>query len=398
MIQPDEIRRKAENLYSEFLCAWLAGEPFFPRPIPANRELDANDHAGAIAAITALRDGSKEIRGFGYSVEWRQKKSRAFGRNPFPERIFFESQNDLLRLIGKLSEFATFAEAVDRLRAEFSELNEWIRSHRQLLVEVAPDLDGLLEVLRYFRANPRPNRFARELPLSVDTKFIEQHGRVLHDWFDLVLPPDSIRSDETHFARRFGLRYPELHVFTRFLDPDLQLELNCPWPELSLPLGTLAELPVRDAEVIIVENKVTLLTLPSRRRTIAFGALGRAVTDLRFVRWLVTTPITYRGDLDVEGFEILAALRAEFPHVVSLLMDQDTLTRHRSLAVPGTGRQPPPPQHLTSSELLAFGICRQENLRIEQERLPQPDFLGLTENSSEGLRHWDSRSELSDDS
>ncbi|TXT22333.1 MAG: hypothetical protein FD138_3506 [Planctomycetota bacterium] len=64
-------------------------------------------------------------------------------------------------------------------------------------------------------------------------------------------------------------------------------------------------------------------------------------------------------------------------------IDFATLTRHRSLAVPGTGRQPPPPQHLTSSELLAFGICRQENLRIEQERLPQPDFLGLTENSSE---------------
>jgi hypothetical protein len=370
MIQPDEIRRKAENLYSEFLCAWLAGEPFFPRPIPANKELDANDHAGAIAAITALRDGSKEVRGFGYSVEWRQKRSRAFGRNLFPERIFFESPNDFLRLISKLSEFAAFVDAVGRLRAEFSELNDWIRSHRQLLVEVAPDLDGLLQVLRYFRANPRPNRFARELPLSVDTKFIERYECVLHDWFDLVLPPDSIRSDETHFARRFGLRYPELHVFTRFLDPDLQLELNCPWPELSLPLSALASLPIRDVEVIIVENKVNLLTLPTRRRTIGFGALGRAVSELHSVRWLATTTITYWGDLDVEGFEILSALRAEFPHVVSLLMDVATITRYRSLAVPGTGRQPSLPPHLTTTELLAFDLCRQENLRIEQERLP----------------------------
>ncbi len=110
---------------------------------------------------------------------------------------------------------------------------------------------------------------------------------------------------------------------------------------------------------------MTLLALPSQRRTIAFGALGRAVSDLRFVRWLVTTPITYLDDLDVEGFEILSALRAEFPQVVSLLMDENTLTRHRSLAVPGTGRQPSPPLHLTSSELLAFELCRQENLRVE---------------------------------
>ena len=370
MIQPDEIRRKAENLYSDFLCAWLAGEPFFPRPIPANRELDANDHAGAITAITALRDGSKEVRGFGYSVEWRQKRSRAFGRNPFPERIFFESQNDFLRLISKLPEFATFVDAVDRLRVEFSELNDWIRSHHQLLVEVAPDLDGLLEVLRYFRANPRPNRFARELSLSVDTKFIERHEHVLRDWFDLVLPPNSIRSDVTHFARRYGLRYPELHVVTRFLDAELQCELNCPWPELSLPISALASLPIRDVEVIIVENKVNLLTLPTRRRTIGLGALGRAVSELHSVRWLATTTITYWGDLDVEGFEILSALRAEFPHVVSLLMDVATITRYRSLAVPGTGRQPSLPPHLTTTELLAFDLCRQENLRIEQERLP----------------------------
>jgi hypothetical protein len=312
MIRPDELRRKAENLYPEFLCAWLAGEAFFPRTIPANRQLDANDHVGAITALEALREGSKEVRGFGYSIAWRQKRSRAFGRNPFPERFFFETQNDFLRLLGKQSEFAAFAAAVERLRGEFPELDGWISSHRQLLIEVEPALDGLLQVLRYFRATPRPKCFARELPLSVDTKFIERHECVLREWLDLVLPPDSIRSDEMHFARRFGLRYPELHIVIRFLDPDLQRELSCPWPELSLPIGALAAVPVRDAEVVIVENKVNLLTLPPRRRTIGLGALGRAVSELRSVRWLATVPITYWGDLDVEGFEILSALRAEF--------------------------------------------------------------------------------------
>lgn len=279
-------------------------------------------------------------------------------------------------------------DAVDRLRAEFSELNDWIRSHRQLLVEVAPDLDGLLEVLRYFRANPRPNRFARELPLSVDTKFIERYECVLRDWFDLVLPPDSIRSDETHFARRYGLRYSEPHVLTRFLDLDLQRELNCPWPELSLPASALAKLPVRDAEVIIVENKANLLTLPRRRRTIGLGALGRAISELRFVRWLAAKTITYWGDLDVEGFEILVALRAEFPQVVSLLMDEATLTRHRTLAVPDTGRQPSLPLRLTETEVLAFNLCRQENLRIEQERLPLPVFSAYHMTSCENFVLW----------
>ena len=237
MINPEGLRTKAENLYREFLRAWLADEPFFPRIIPANRQLDANDRGGAISAIAALRDGSKEVRGFGYSIMWREKRSRAFGRNSFPERIFFETQDDLLRFIGKQSEFAAFSAAVERLGSEFPELNGWISSHWQMLVEVQPDLDGLLHVLRYFRANPRPGCFARELPVPVDTKFVERQERVLRDWLDLVLPPASIRSYETHFCRRFGLRYPEMHVFVRFLDADLQHEVNSPWPEVSLPLS-----------------------------------------------------------------------------------------------------------------------------------------------------------------
>jgi len=376
VIDPDGLHTKAENLYREFLRAWLAGESFFPRTIPANRHLDANDHAGAIAAIAVLRDGSKEVRGFGYSIEWRERRSRDFGRNAFPERIYFETPDDLLRFIGKRSEFVAFSSAVERLRSEFPELEGWISSHRQLLIDVEPDLDGLIHVLRYFRANPRPSCFARELPVPVDTKFIERQERVLRDWFDLVLPPNSIRSGETHFCRRYGLRCPEIHVYFRILDSDLQHEVNCPWPEVSLPLSVLAAFPIRDAEAIIVENKFNLLTLRPRHRTIGLGALGRAVSELRAVPWLATVPITYWGDLDVEGFQILSALRAAFPHTRSLLMDVATINRYRSIAGAGTGSIFSVPAHLTADELLAFEICLQENLRIEQERIPLNNATG----------------------
>lgn len=373
MIHPDALRTKADNLYPAFLRSWLSDEPFFPRTIPTNRQLDPTDHVGAIAAIAALRDGSKEVRGFGYTVVWRAKRSHAFGRNPFPERIVFETQEDFLRFIGKQSEFSGFSAAVGRLRSEFPELGSWISSHRQLLIEVEPDLDGLLHVLRYFRANPRPGCFARELPLPIDTKFVERQERVLRDWLDLLLPPASIHSHETHFCRRFGLRYPELHVLIRFLDPELQREVNCPWPELSLPLSSLAGLPIRDAEAVIVENKVNLLTLRPRRRSIGLGALGRAVSELRSVRWLEAIPITYWGDLDVEGFQILSALRVEFPRVKSLLMGTQAIGRYRKIAGAGTGSNDPTPANLTSDEAAAFDICRLENLRIEQERIPLTD-------------------------
>ena len=83
----------------------------------------------------------------------------------------------------------------------------------------------------------------------------------------------------------------------------------------------------------------------------------------------------YWGDLDTEGFEILSSLRAVFPHVRSFLMDLDTLGRWRHLAVAGTGESQTFRRHLTEVEQRAFLCCRDENLRLEQERIPQDEVL-----------------------
>lgn len=376
MIQPEDIRRKAENLYPEYLRAWLDGDgDFFPRLIPSRRTPDTNDLGAAIQSVRKLREGSKEVVGVGYTVEWREINSRKFGRNQFPVRILFETAEDFLRFIGKQREFNVFADATSRLRAAFPSLEKWLRSNVWGLIEVAPDLDGLLCVLQFFHDNPRPNRFARELPLPVDTKFIERHQRLLRGWFDAVLPSHTIRADEEHFERRYGLRYPEPHLLVRLLDPALAQELGWPCAELSLPLHTLGEMPVRADLAIIVENKVNLLTLPCFPRGIGLGGLGHGAVLLRYLMWLSHMPIVYWGDLDTEGFEILSSIRAVFPQAQSLLMGLDALDRWRHLAVSGTGRKPDIPPHLTETEQSAYLRCRDENVRLEQERLPHNGVL-----------------------
>ena len=378
MFQPEDIRRKAENLYCDFLRAWLDGDSsFFPRAIRGDKTLPTGEHAAAIDAVNKLRGGSKEVHGFGYTIEWREVNSRTFGRNRFPARVLFETQGDYLRFIGRQRDFAVFADAAARLRAVFPELQGWMATNVHQLTDVAPDLDGLLHVLLFFREHPRPGRFARELPIPVDTKFIERNRKLLREWLDLVLPPNTIRADESHFERRYGLRYAEPHLLVRLLDPDLQRELGVPCAELSLPLHALAELAVRDAAVVIVENKVNLLTLPLLPRVIGLGALGDGVVLLRYVPWLVNTPITYWGDVDVEGFEILSSLRTLFPATRSYLMDDTTLDRWSALTGPGTGRKPVSPPGLDEGETAAFRRCRDENLRLEQERLLHHDVMSM---------------------
>lgn len=371
MIRPEDIRRKAEHLYPGYLRAWLDGDTsFFPRAIPANLAPDAENVAAAAESVRRLRDGSKEVTGFGYRIEWREINSRKWGRNRFPARILFETSEDYLRFAGKQEPFAVFAGAVRRLREAVPELEVWVRPNLQAMVEAAPDAEGLLQVVRFLRAHPRPHLFARELPIPVDTKFIERHQGVLRQWLDVALPPHAVRADEDHFERRYGLRYPEPHLCVRLLDVRLQQELGFVCPEFSLPLHTLARLPVRDATVFVVENKVNLLTLPPLPRGFGLGALGKGVTLLGYLDWLKASPLYYWGDLDVEGLEILSSLRALWPQTRSFFMDGATLDQWRHLAVPGTGRRAEPPVQLTDSERQAYLCCRDQDLRVEQERLP----------------------------
>lgn len=373
MIQPDGIRRKAENLYPELLRAWMAGEPMsFPRLIPTDRTLHPVI-ATAIEEVGRLRDGSKEALGHGYTVEWKEIRSRKYGRNCLPERIVFDTPEDLLRFIRKEREFASFTATVESIRREFPELNRWVRTNVRMTIEAASEVDGLLEVTRYLLAHPRPGCFARELPLRVDTKFIERNASVLRSWLDLVLPPHAIRADEDHFERRFGLRYAEPLLFVRVLDPAIQCELGLPFPILSVPLTTLAAWTLQGVVVAIVENAVNLLTLPPMPRGLVLGGLGDGASVFRYVPWLSEARLIYWGDLDVQGLAILSRLRALYPHTQSMFMESSTLDSFEPLLRVGSAIPPTrePPAHLFEREAQAFRICAARNLRLEQERIPQ---------------------------
>lgn len=382
MITPEDVKRKARNVYKEYLRAWLNPEngDFFPYFIRGDYTLEKADPAKNIAAVNDLRSSSKEMTGNGYSIEWEERNSRLHGRNHFPKSVFIESETDLLWLAEKQHEFDNFTHAVQQMRRAFPELNIWIASHIAKLTEIAGDVSGLLAVAQYFKSNLRPNKFARELPIPVPTKFIEWNQLVLREWFDIILPPESINASERQFERRYGLNFVQPHLLTRLLDPTLLLELSLPYDELSLPVDTLAKLPVSNVQIFIVENRVNALTLPKMQRTMVLGGLGDGVTLLQRTPWLNTNPVYYWGDMDAEGFEALASLRAFCPSARSLFMDAEALAQHRILCSQGTGNRTPKVLNLMPSEVACYHSCCRENLRIEQERIPQDAVLEAIRN------------------
>jgi hypothetical protein len=95
--------------------------------------------------------------------------------------------------------------------------------------------------------------------------------------------------------------------------------------------------------------------------------------NLASVEWLRNRVIHYWGDIDTHGFAILNQLRGYFPHVASLLMDQETLMEHQTL----WGFEPSPETgaltRLTGEESMLYDQLRRNelgsHLRLEQERI-----------------------------
>ncbi len=197
------------------------------------------------------------------------------------------------------------------------------------------------------------------------------------NWLDLILPPETVRADETHFERRFGLGYAEPLIRIRFLDQELARRLGFPVKELALPLGAVdAGLDVKRLKspptVYVVENLVNALTLPEARNALVLTGMGYAVELLRYLNGLRDCPtIRYWGDIDAQGFEILSRFRALFPQVESRLMDRATFDEFARFQTAGSSSSGDEPRHLTDEEKDTWLLCHEKNPRLEQEKIQQ---------------------------
>jgi len=373
IISPDEITAKAVRAWPRFLKQWVQGngDLFFPYRVRARLAVNNSDPKSTIDSFQTLVAKSKEHRGWGYTVHREQIRLRDLGSNLVPRSVTIDTLEDLLRLAKMENEFSVTDLVAKRIRQEFPVMESWVVANVVSLSKLAPSIDGLVQVARFFVQNPMPDCYIRQIPVPVDTKFVERHRATLRQWLDILLPPSAIDVNETTFARRFGLRDGQPHRAIRLLDPMLQDELHLPFDEFSLPIRLIAALPVSGVTVFVVENSLNLLTLPDFPRGIAIRGEGNAVNRLERISWLASCPIYYWGDIDVEGFTILSRLRNLFPNTTSLMMDLETLQSNREFVVDGNGTAPSVPSNLTPGEVDAFKQCISQNSRLEQEKIPQ---------------------------
>jgi hypothetical protein len=378
MITPDEIKNKANSKYTGFLRELVEGIPFSKLVIAGDKSYSRSSWPDFQKEIQSIISHSKEKKGFGYTLEFQQVKTKHLELQDLPRRIYFETERDYLRFLGKEKEVELFRADVNTITASIPGLRGWIAKSPGKVVDNHGKWDSLLKVCHYFRQNPKPDLYIRELPITVHTKFIEQHQGILRELLDMIIP-GYVNSGEKQFEKRFNLKYQEPQVRFKVLDKSLGEQFFSGIADLAIPVSLFESLKLPLKRVLIAENKTTLyttLTLPQMRDAIAVFGQGNAVMNLRNTSWLTEMEILYWGDLDVHGFEILSSLRDYFPHTRSILMDKSTFDRffeNDQGAVSGSQQQ----LNLTDDERALYELLKTNNWRLEQEKIPQ-DYVRRT--------------------
>src|SRR5690606_31740736 len=226
---------------------------------------------------------------------------------------------------------------------------------------------------------PRPGIYLRQVDLpGMHSKFIEGRRPVLSELLDIILPASAIDTSVTgtsNFLSRYGFRERPLRVRFRLLDPRQALFPGGTDQDITITQDAFARLYPAASRVFITENEVNFLAFPALADSMVVFGAGYGFDMLAQAKWLENKVMYYWGDIDTHGFAILDQLRSHMPHVMSFLMDNETLTAHRGQ----WGVEPSPTlrelTRLTPEERSVYDDIRSQRLqndfcvRLEQERI-----------------------------
>ncbi len=374
MITVKDARSRVADKLSRNLAAWATAEQDVAQIVialkpPTEREMLADERAAEAWA----REWAALPEVEGVVVDREARTWRSIGRQIVPIRLTITSACAAGAFVGGAlaRDFTLLSRRADAAvaqlgnavsyrdgTAQYPAVREVVRQHARRILELADaEVTRLLDAAAWLAVHDVNGLRPRQVPVrGVDSKWFEKHRTLLTALHRAVTGDADLGVVDSD---------PLLRV--RFLDATL-----APGgvTDLAAPVSQLAALTVAPRVALLVENRETLLALPSMPGVVAVHSSGYAIDVLDHIGWVRDTPVVYWGDLDSHGFAILHRLRTHHGRVVSALMDTETLEAHLDLAVvepqPARGAFPT----LTESENATLERLRSGDLRLEQERIP----------------------------
>jgi hypothetical protein len=370
MITPKEIQEQCLKWWKDVLLSSIDSVGYFPKDISRIGKVGSKDILNKLSnykqSIELLSNNSKAVKKIGYTLFTEERQFDKIGKQPVPQKISIDSIEDYLRVAGKEKEYQIFLRNYSLIQNELPLLIEWIKVSPTRLIEHDTWLDTL-KVCKYFLTTPKPDLYIRQLPIDIHTKYIWDNKVIVQSLLEFLIP-EHINKDEQKFELRFNLKYSEHLIRIRFLDKTLSPLDNV--TDISLTVSDFSDFHSDCDNIFVAENLMNFLTLPFLTKTIAvWSGGGFNVSHLKDIAWLKSKQFYYWGDIDAHGFQILNQFRTYFPNTIAVMMDEETLSSFTSSSgQPATNQNL---QRLSESELKLYNHLRQNNIRLEQEKITQ---------------------------
>lgn len=376
MITTKEIHAKCGKAFFKIVSAQFRGENLFPLVIPSNKQIIGSNYSEWKADLLPLHQKSKEVKGKGYSIDWKTKLING-SKQSIPARIYFENFEDFLFFSGKMGDYKKIEESRHLLISSFPTLENWANNNPLVLLDNYGQWEDVVKVCNYFVQHSPPHPYyTRELPIEVHSKFIEQNTSLLRKLLDLLLPVDWMNSQEIDFASRYFLKKVSVYTQIRILDDDLKPFLG--YDECSLTLDDAAWLKWIPEKVFIIENQICYLTFPKVKNAVAIFGEGFKSRISKHLPWLEKTSLYCWFDLDAAGFEMLSMIREHYPKTTSFLMDETAYTRFQTFSVDKKQKRKQL-NNLNSEEATLYQFLLVNDRRLEQEKISQDYVLSQLE-------------------
>lgn len=370
MRSPDQALARLRALWRRSAGNWLGGAGEWPLRIPL--QVPGEEQAAqAWAGFEGWRGQWQAWHGVG-ELYWSERRWPLLGRQSVPEQWRLRDAPEVAAALGESRRWQSAERHFTGLIGRWPVLAPRLRSQFDLLADLEDaECRRLLDMLAWLEAHSDSNLFVRQLPVAgLDSKWLEARAGQIGDWLRLIrgMPGDA------GFWQASGLRREPDRLRMRVLDARLRACVGG-LSDIQVPLEELACIDWSVDRVLIVENKQTGLAFRDLPGAVVLMARGYAIHGLAELPWVRNArDVRYWGDIDTHGLAILGRLRGRLPQVRSLLMDEETLLRHRNLWV-----QEPDPhraewiEHLDECEQALYRDLRVDRwgvrLRLEQERI-----------------------------
>jgi hypothetical protein len=391
MLEPEALRAKLRTAWARNRQSWLIGGGEWPLVFSTKPPTEAQAQQQWGVFDTWLTRWRSET-GAGV-VEYAERSWPRLGSQRLPLRWAFGSPEAVAEELGEVGRWrqarersaelvASFeprvpemsggADGSDALPGDSSAWAQVLARSFDLLADLNDhDFQRLVSALHWLREHPGSGLFLRQVPIAgMDSKWIEPYRGVIGVWLAGLAGVEPTLG----FHTLTGLRPMPDRVRLRILDPALRAlvggleDIAAPWDAVAR-----LDLPVRRA--VIVENLATGLAFADLPGAVVFMARGYAVDAFADIAWIRDVPVYYWGDIDTHGLAILDRLRGYLPQVRSIMMDEETLRRFKSLCV----EEVKPSQateltRLTEAESSLYAALHSGShgirVRLEQERIP----------------------------